>query len=89
MIDRLISAGVSPGFPVNDSREESYPLKDKTLVFTGSLSLARNEAKRIAVNAGGIIANSVTKKTDFVIVGADPGSKLLKARELGVKVITE
>jgi DNA ligase (NAD+) len=89
MIDRLISAGVSPGFPVDDSREESYPLKGKTLVFTGSLSLARNEAKRIAVNAGGIIANSVTKKTDFVVVGADPGSKVLKARELGVKVITE
>jgi len=58
-------------------------------VFTGSISLARNEAKRIVVGAGGVVANSVTKKTDYVVVGADPGSKLDKARELGVKVITE
>jgi DNA ligase (NAD+) len=58
-------------------------------VFTGSISLARNEAKRIAVRAGGVVANSVTKKTDYVVVGSDPGSKLDKARELGIKVITE
>jgi DNA ligase (NAD+) len=89
MIDRLVSAGVSPGFPVDHNHGESYPLKGKIFVFTGSISLARNEAKRIAVRAGGVVANSVTKKTDYVVVGSDPGSKLDKARELGVKAITE
>jgi DNA ligase (NAD+) len=89
MIDRLVSVGVSPGFLVDHNHGESYPLKGRIFVFTGSISLARNEAKRIVVGAGGVVANSVTKKTDYVVVGADPGSKLDKARELGVKVITE
>ncbi|MFH0957678.1 MAG: NAD-dependent DNA ligase LigA, partial [Pseudomonadota bacterium] len=89
MIDRLVSAGVSPGFFVDQNHGASYPLKGKILVFTGSISLPRNEAKRIAVESGGVVANSVTKKTDLVVVGADPGSKLEKARELGIRTITE
>jgi DNA ligase (NAD+) len=63
---------------------------DKTVVFTGTLTrLSRNEAKARAERAGAKVAGSVSKKTDYVIAGADAGSKLDKARELGVAVLSE
>jgi DNA ligase (NAD+) len=63
---------------------------DKTVVFTGTLTrLSRNEAKARAERAGAKVAGSVSKKTDYVIAGADAGSKLDKARELGVVVLSE
>lgn len=89
MIDRLVSAGVSPGFVVEQNAGGVYPLNGKVIVFTGSISLSRNEAKRIAVEAGAIVANSVTRKTDYLVVGEDPGSKLERARDLGVNIINE
>jgi DNA ligase (NAD+) len=65
-------------------------ITDKTVVFTGTLvKMSRNEAKAQAERAGAKVAGSVSKKTDYVIAGADAGSKLDKARELGVTVLSE
>jgi|UniRef100_A0A7V3VUC8 DNA ligase (NAD+) len=66
------------------------PLKNKTFVFTGELSsMTREEAQAIVRKLGGHPSSSVSKKTDFVVVGAEPGSKYEKAKKLGVKIIDE
>jgi DNA ligase (NAD+) len=62
----------------------------KTVVFTGTLErMTRGEAKALAERLGAKVAGSVSKKTDYVVAGADAGSKLAKAREAGVAVLTE
>jgi DNA ligase (NAD+) len=66
------------------------PLAGKTLVLTGTLpSLSRDQAKALIEAAGGKVSGSVSKNTDFVVAGADAGSKLTKAQELSVKVLDE
>ena len=66
------------------------PIAGKTVVFTGTLeTLSRNEAKARAESLGANVAGSVSKKTDYVIVGADAGSKEKKARELGLNILNE
>jgi DNA ligase (NAD+) len=69
---------------------KSSPVSSKTVVFTGSLTkFTRDEAKAVAERLGAKVAGSVSKKTDYVVAGEDAGSKLTKARELGVAVLSE
>ncbi len=68
----------------------SSPVADKTVVFTGSLeTMSRSEAKARAESLGAKVAGSVSQKTDYVVIGADAGSKARKARELDVTCLSE
>lgn len=88
VIDDLLAAGVRPQ-PLARKKREGR-LQGKTLVVTGTLkSFSRQQAEQAIREAGGKAAGSVSKKTDFVLAGVDAGSKLQKARKLGVEVVTE
>ncbi|HJS98743.1 MAG TPA: NAD-dependent DNA ligase LigA [Terriglobales bacterium] len=87
LVERLRKAGLTF---TGKKRERGTKLSGKTFVLTGTLAnLSRDEAKKMIEDAGGKVTGSVSKKTDYVVAGADPGSKLDKARELGVNVIGE
>ncbi|RDD61304.1 NAD-dependent DNA ligase LigA [Ferruginivarius sediminum] len=76
--------------PFVDARAGDSPVSGKTVVFTGSLErMTRSEAKARAESLGAKVAGSVSKKTDYVVVGADAGSKARKAQELGVTTLSE
>jgi len=68
---------------------EENPFKDKTVVLTGSMSVSRGVIKEILEKLGAKVSGSVSKKTDFLVYGADAGSKYDKAEKLGVKTLTE
>jgi DNA ligase (NAD+) len=92
LVERLREAGLS----FEEPREElaavpsGAALAGMRVVLTGTLpGLTRQEARRLVEAAGGTVAGSVSGKTDLVVAGADPGSKLRKARELGVEVVDE
>ncbi len=88
VVDDLLAAGVQPQTEAARSRAGAF--SDKTVVVTGSLeNFTRQQAQQAIKDAGGKASSSVSKKTDFVVAGAEPGSKLDKARELGVTVIDE
>lgn len=88
VLERLAAAGVSMVEPVE--RAEYTPLAGLSFVVTGTLpTLSRPEATAFIERHGGRVAGSVSKKTDYVLAGESPGSKLEKARELGVPVIDE
>ncbi len=77
-------------FEYNVSNKVELPLRDRTFLFTGGLeSMSRQEAKDLVISLGGKVASSVGRKLDYVVVGNRPGSKLDKARALGIKTISE
>ena len=88
LIERLRAAGLT--FTHEKKRASGGPLTGLTFVLTGTLpTLSRDEAKSLIESAGGKVVGAVSKKTNFVLAGADAGSKLDKATELGIEVISE
>jgi DNA ligase (NAD+) len=97
LVDRLAAAGVTMVLPASEEMGEGEgagraagPLAGKTLVLTGALpTLSRQQTTDLIVAAGGRVTGSVSAKTDYVVVGEEPGSKLAKARDLGVELLDE
>lgn len=88
LISKLRRAGVRPAPPARVTARG--PLARKQLVFTGTLSrFPRSRAEALARERGATVTNDVSKKTDVLVAGAEPGSKLEKARRLGVRVLGE
>lgn len=87
VIQRLLEAGVAPAIEL---KKVGGRFTGKTFVFTGALSrFSRDEAQRLVEAEGGSAVGSVSRKTSYVVAGEDAGSKLTKARDLGVTVLTE
>jgi DNA ligase (NAD+) len=87
LVERLRESGLTMR---GQRKERGTKLAGKTFVLTGTLAqFTRDEAKKLIEDAGGKVTGSVSKKTDYVVAGADAGSKLDKAKELGVAVIDE
>ena len=87
MLAALKDAGVEPKAP---EAQRSGPLTGMTVVLTGTLSsMTRGEAEKLVEQLGGSAASSVSKKTSLVVYGESAGSKLEKARSLGVRTLTE
>lgn len=90
LIDELAKLGVNLESDASE-KSELLPqtLANKSFVLTGTLSRERSEAEKLIKSRGGKVVSAVSKKTDFVVVGANPGSKLQKAQELGITVLDE
>jgi DNA ligase (NAD+) len=87
LVERLREAGLTLS---GEKKQRGTKLAGKTFVLTGTLAhFTRDEAKKMIEDAGGKVTGSVSKKTDYVVAGADAGSKLDKAKELGLRVIDE
>lgn len=88
IIDKLKKAGVA--FDVVEKTRTGTPFSGKSFVITGTLAkFSRTEAETLVRRLGGIPSGSVSRKTDFLVAGAEPGSKLKKAKELGVQIMDE
>jgi DNA ligase (NAD+) len=88
LVDRLRRAGLQ--FTYAFARPSAGPLTGATFVLTGTLpTLSRDEAKQLIEQAGGKVASAVSKKTSYVLAGEDAGSKLDKARQLGIRILSE
>jgi len=88
IIKKLDKAGVRPTAEKRVLKSQKFA--GKSFVFTGALAnRSREEAGQLVMQHGAKVSSSVSKKTDYVVVGSDPGSKYDKAKELGVPVLTE
>jgi DNA ligase (NAD+) len=86
MIGELAEAGVRPTVAAVNA---DGPLAGKSLVLTGTISIPRSRAKDLIQAAGGNVASSISAKVDYLVAGADPGSKVGKAEKLGIPIIDE
>jgi len=90
LLQKLFAAGVRPQPVTKAAPPAESPFAGKTFVFTGALaSLDRKEAESLVKSLGGKASSSVSKKTDYVVVGDSPGSKYDKAVELGITILSE
>jgi len=90
MIDRLIEAGIETSSARTRATDIEQVFEGKQFVLTGTLAgMKRDEAREFIESRGGRVSGSVSKKTDYVVAGEDPGSKLIRAHELGIPVIDE
>ena len=90
LVRRLQQAGLRTEDEAPADREAAQALAGRQFVLTGGLgSLGRDEAKALIEARGGRVTSAVSKKTDYVVVGTDAGSKLEKAQALGLKLLTE
>lgn len=88
-IKRLLALGVNPQV-IEVQGFDNHPFQGKTIVLTGSLEhYTRSKAASLIKERGGKMTDSVSKKTDYIVAGADPGSKLEKGRALGIKILDE
>lgn len=88
-IERLIKSGVKPESP-KPLQFQHHPFAGKTFVLTGTLEkFTRSEAAALIKERGGKVLDAVSKKTDYLVVGTDPGSKLEKAKKLSIVILTE
>ncbi|MCD6578476.1 NAD-dependent DNA ligase LigA [bacterium] len=86
-INRLFSLGMEL---IYDDKEEELKLYNKVFVFTGSLEkVSRSQAKKLVEDLGGVVSSAISNKVDYVVVGEKPGSKLKKARSLGLNILNE
>ncbi len=90
LMEKLKKAGIQPAPEEEALVVPDSPLKGKVVVFTGELERwTRSQAEEIVKRLGGRPASSVSRQTDFLVVGQNPGSKLQRAQELGIRVLTE
>jgi DNA ligase (NAD+) len=90
LVEKLREKGLRLEADPSERRQEDGPLKGKTVVLTGALpELTREEAAALVKSAGGKVTSSVSKKTDFVVAGDNPGSKLAKAEKFGTEILDE
>ena len=90
LIEKLKDKGLRLEADESERRAEGGPLEGRTLVLTGTLpELTREEAAALIKSAGGKVVNSVSKKTDYVVAGDNPGSKLAKAEQLETEILDE
>jgi DNA ligase (NAD+) len=90
LVEKLREKGLRLEADESERRKEDGPLKGKTVVLTGTLpELTREEAAALVKSAGGKVTSSVSKKTDYVVAGDNPGSKLAKAEKFGVEILDE
>lgn len=89
LLQRLKEVGLWPTQQKSVETASNLPLSNKTFIFTGKLSISRSEAKKKVEELGGKVVSAISSKVDFVVVGQEPGSKLKKAQELGLTIISE